>query len=68
MKKCEVCKKQRIYSEIIITSIIIKECCPVCALNIRNKIHGMPRGTPFTGDIANQHYVEELELANEKRD
>ncbi len=64
MKTCEVCNKPRLYIHVLFMNDIrinsIK-CCPVCALEIRNKVHGLPEGTPFSGLIANQQYEEELE-------
>lgn len=40
--------------------------CPICALKIRNKIHGLPEDEPFTGTIANQLYEEAVEYLKSK--
>ena len=39
--------------------------CPLCALKIRNDIHGLPKDTPFTGTIAHQHWEEATKYARE---
>jgi hypothetical protein len=45
--------------------------CPICALDLRNQIHGLPKGTPFQGPIAQEMYEEMLEelkgLAHDQR-
>lgn len=63
MKTCKVCKKPRLYIHVLFMNDIRKssvKCCPICALEIRNKMHRFPKDTPFSGSIANQHYLEEL--------
>ena len=34
----------------------IKKACPICALYHRNRQHGMPLNTPFTGTMAGEYY------------
>jgi hypothetical protein len=36
------------------------ELCPICALKVRNALHGLPEDTPFQGEIAQQMYEEAL--------
>jgi len=35
--------------------------CPICALEIINKTHGLPAGTPFRGSIASDMHKQALE-------
>jgi len=35
--------------------------CPICALEMRNALAGLPKDTPFTGTMANEMYEEALE-------
>ena len=35
-----------------------KLLCPICALSLRNQIHGLPEGTPFQGEVAQEMYEE----------
>ena len=32
--------------------------CPLCALRITNELHGMPEGTPFRGEIAQEMHKQ----------
>lgn len=40
----------------------IKSCCPICALSIRNEMHGLPEDTPFSGEMASANHEEALEF------
>ena len=35
--------------------------CPICALERRNKLHGLPPNTPFQGGEAHRLWTEALE-------
>lgn len=35
--------------------------CSICALRVRNEIHGLPPNTPFKGELANELYEETLD-------
>ena len=39
--------------------------CPICALEIRNKMHGLPDGTPFRGEQAKALYYDALAYLHE---
>lgn len=58
--QCDRCK--RIFPEhlinIIFTSIRNESFCPLCALLIRNTIHGLPSNEPFHGIRAKALYDE----------
>lgn len=36
--------------------------CAICALKIRNQIHGLPKNTPFQGKIAQEMYKKAKEI------
>lgn len=36
---------------------------PICALRLRNALHGLPPGTPFGGEMAAQLHAEALRWA-----
>jgi len=38
--------------------------CGICALEIRNHIHGLPKGTPFKGEVAQEMYSRAVEHLN----
>lgn len=44
-----------------------KLLCPICALSLRNQIHGLPEGTPFHGKIAQSIYEEAIEYLKTPR-
>lgn len=39
------------------------ETCPICALAMRNALHGLPHDEPFTGTQASRLYDEAMEYA-----
>jgi len=41
--------------------------CGVCALEIRNEAFGLPEGTPFGGEMAQEIYEETLEYLKGKK-
>ena len=47
------------------------ECCPICALNLRNAQTGLPKETKFSGEIASSFYsqaVTHVKTTNQKTD
>ena len=64
MKRCEDCK--RTFPDHLIAfmrwDIRPLEIYPICALKIRNKIHDLQEGTPFTGEMAQAMYEEAIKF------
>lgn len=62
-RKCPKCKRK--FSEHLIQPMFVNggylDLCPLCALELRNTIHGLPLDTPFQGEIAQELYEEALE-------
>jgi hypothetical protein len=47
------------------TEMTYSPMCPICALDARNKAHGLPEGTPFAeGSIAKQMFDEAMDYLN----
>lgn len=71
-KKCEICKN--VFSEHLLSLFILgddpsRDLCPICALEKRNAIHGLPADAPFQGEFANILYrqaIEELKRNHKK--
>ena len=42
--------------------------CPLCALENRNRTHGLPLDTPFHGDTANYMWEQATDFLKEKND
>ena len=63
-RKCDKCNRQ--FPEHLIHpfwgSENIQQCCPICALKIRNEMHGLPKNTPFTGSQAQESYEEAVKI------
>lgn len=60
---CEYCEQDRLYLSPMFTSEgVYQSICPVCALFVRNDIHGLPQRTPFDGLEARRMYDEEIEF------
>lgn len=58
--RCPKCMKLRLkVAAMYINGKYIK-VCPVCALELRNKTHGLPSGTKFSGAIAQRYYDDEI--------
>ena len=68
MKRCAECKRKfpGQLINIMFTSDGNFWTCPLCALEIRNKMHGLPLDTPFHGEIANDMWHEAKEFINGK--
>jgi hypothetical protein len=67
VKNCEVCKNE-VLDELMNPTVTANEkgeaiylFCAVCALGFRNRIHGLPPGTPFTGPKALELFEKTLE-------
>jgi hypothetical protein len=62
MKKCPQCEQDfpdhliAEFTAITSAGTIKLEVCPICALKLRNKKHGLPSETPFTGGEARRRY------------
>ena len=63
--KCQKCKRN--YPDRLINNGNFNgewiDCCPICALKMRNEIHGLPPETPFNGEIAQGMYDEAVAYA-----
>ena len=42
--------------------------CPICALKLRNRMHGLPPDTPFHGERALALYNEALDYLAEREE
>jgi len=66
MKKCSVCKKK--FPAHLINYFMSSHnniwVCPICGLKLRNKIHGLPKDTPFHGEMAQEYYKEAKDFSN----
>ena len=54
MTKCTVCKS-KMPDELFVPSnprMVAGDCCPICAMTLRNKYHGLPLDTLPLGEIA----------------
>lgn len=60
MKRCAACERQfpSHLIQVMVTSKGSASVCPLCALTLRNRMHGLPKGTPFHGHIAAQMWQE----------
>ena len=66
--KCSTCKRH--FPDHLISKMTVftpldglkqtDPLCPVCALYMRNKIHGLPSGTPFNGELAEANRQEAI--------
>ena len=69
MKKCSICKRK--FPEYLINYLMSGEiniwCCPICGLRLRNEMHGLPKDTPFHGEMAKQNYEVALEFLDKKK-
>jgi len=64
LSKCDLCERE-FPDELIRVMTIFAEgeatqthCCPLCALDFRNKLHGLPEGTPFKGELAHELWLK----------
>lgn len=61
--KCRQCKRK--FPDGLIQSMCVNgdyvDCCPICALRIRNELHGLPRNTLFGGSLAQSLYKQAVE-------
>ena len=65
-KRCPKCQIE--FSEHLIIPMHINSqslpLCPLCALELRNTICGIPLDTPFEGTMAKKLYIEALKEAS----
>jgi hypothetical protein len=62
MKTCPNCHNtfpSRLFAPMM-TSAGAVTLCPICALEVRNELHGLPEDTPFQGEVARAMYEEAL--------
>jgi len=68
MEKCHQCNRK--FPSHLIAPMMIDSstfmACPICALAIRNEMHGLPPDTPFQGEIAGAMYHEAVEFLKPK--
>lgn len=69
MLKCNNCTKS--FPNHLVQPMFIKGeywyFCGKCALEIRNKLFGLPESMPFQGEMANEIYEETLEYLQEEK-
>lgn len=62
IQTCTMCDRE--FKTNMIREMVTSEgnyfVCPICALEIRNKMHGLPEGTPFRGEMAQGLYDDAL--------
>ncbi len=64
MNKCTMCNisfPSHLINMLFVNGKYIKSC-PLCAQEIVNKTHGLPEGTPFRGEIAQDILEEAIEF------
>ncbi len=69
MTKCQRCKNEfpdHLYHDLV-TSEGRFTYCPICALELRNEMSGLPEGTPFQGEIANRMWEEAKEFLEDEK-
>ena len=68
MRECPECHKS--FPSHLIQPMIgflpPRDMCPICALRIRNEEHGLPKDTPFQGEIAKEMHEEAKRFLKEK--
>lgn len=63
-KNCTVCHRlfpARLIQNFFSSSEGNRWLCPICALEKRNEIHGLPPNTPFEGEQAQALYEEAIQ-------
>jgi len=66
--KCKKCRRS--FPDHLVTNVnysVANPICPLCALALRNKIHGLPEGTPFNGTVANDMWEEATAIIRSKQ-
>lgn len=68
MRKCEQCDR-KFPDELLETPLYVNgkyiDCCPICALRIRNAAAGLPEDTMFAGEMAQALYAEAVKYVKE---
>ncbi len=63
MEECTQCHRE--FPDHLINQMVMGGgyafVCPLCALEMRNKAHGIPVGTPFRGEMAHDMWLEATE-------
>lgn len=65
LMKCWKCQRKfpdRLLSPMMISGGWTKPICPLCALEMRNAYHGLPKDEPFTGTQACANWQEAKKL------
>lgn len=68
MEQCQVCKRNfpdHLIQPLITNKDPIEKICPLCALKEVNKRHGLPKNTPFHGDMAQSLWQEAKDYLEE---
>ena len=68
MEKCNECHKKvpaHLLLPMCINDEYTKPICPKCELRLRNKLHGLPEGTMFHGELAQAMYDEMIDFEEE---
>jgi len=69
-KKCSQCNRsfpEHLLQPMIRSAGNLYDVCPLCALKIRNKEHGLPEDTPFTGEIARMFWQAAKDYVDSQR-
>jgi hypothetical protein len=62
--RCDKCKKDfpdHLIAPFVSSEKGVRNCCPICALRLRNTQAGLPIDTPFQGEMANDMWEEATE-------
>jgi len=70
MSICVECKEE--FPSEILSPLITSEgntglLCGVCALKLRNELHGLPLNTPFKGEIAQWLHEKAMKIKKKRR-
>ena len=68
--KCGECKKDfpsKLLRPMFAKGAYTPPICGICALRLRNSIHGLPPDTPFAGEVAHRMYKEALSHLGRKK-
>ena len=57
MRNCRICKS-KMPDELFVPAFInggyTKNLCPICTMDLRNEVHGLPKGTELQGEKASE--------------
>ena len=61
-EKCNQCERD--FPDYLLTDMVTQagtiSTCPLCALEARNATHGLPKWTPFQGEVAHDMWLEAI--------